>query len=812
MDQDSLLRQISSLQAENQRLRQLLRSAGLVFADNLPATSAPHGAALLRNPAIPSASPTSPQITAARLRLFTSLFRGRTDVYSRRSAHPSPKTGKCGYYAQVDYSSPVKKYLPLTYRDIYHHLLGDRPDCSDVIGIYPLLPDDTCYFLVFDFDNHSEDAYNNLEAEVSALHQMCQEHHVSHLVERSRSGKGYHIWLFFETPIPAATAREFGTALLEKGSDTVSLPSFRTFDRMIPASDHLPVNFKTGQPGIGNMVALPLQGQALKQGNSAFLDASGQPYQDQWAALASVQKLSSAFVAEKISAWARPALMQPSNTTPWQPTPSAAPAFSQADATGPLAITLADKLYIDSTNLHPRLQNQLRALAAFPNPDYFKKLGLGFSTYDTPRIISCGEDIGKYICLPRGLRSELIKNLSAAHIPYGLTDERNPGIPLAVTFTGQLLKEQEAAAEKMLAHEDGILAATTAFGKTVLGAYLIAKLGVNTLILVPSREILNGWQRGLAQFLQFHTDLPVKITPAGRHSHFKSHIGTFRSTRDSTTGLVDIAMVSSLGQPGHIHPLVKKYGLVIMDECHHGPARLADAALREVSSRYLYGLTATPIRCDGFEKKIFMEFGPIRYRFSAKDRARLTGFSYLTLPVTTNFTTAEQSITSIYRALADDSARNQQIITDVLAEVAAGRTPLIATRLKSHAALLYRELKNHLSHVFLLTGGQKSRQAAALVDEMKSLPATTPLALVATGQYVGEGFNFPRLDTLFLATPVSYRGRLEQYAGRIGRSYPGKQTVKIIDYVDSNVPVLLRMYQRRRPTYKNLGYQIQDFR
>lgn len=795
-----LLQQIADLTLENRRLKDLLVKNSISFDLNsnhevLADTS------LNKNSEAPSLS----YPTTENFNLFISMFKGRSDVFSLRSARPDPKTGKYNYYVQKDYSSPNKPNRSLTNYELLAHLKGSKSDCSDVVGLYPVLPNETCFFLVFDFDDHNNEGEQNLKDEVSALRKTCEEQAIGHLVERSRSGNGYHIWFFFEEALPVYIVREFGSALLLKSSEKDSLTNFRTFDRMIPASDHLPTNRKTGEKGIGNMVALPLQGQALKQGNSTFIDKNWQAYKDQWQVLKNTQKISLELLEQKIAEWGT--LRVPDRTeeddTPWESKNSI---FHPEDIDGKIQIVLANRLYIDKTNLRPCIQNQLRRLAASNNPEFYKKQAMGFSVFKIPRIVYSGEDISHFICLPRGLKDELLEKLDNAKIGYELTEKRNKGHKIKVKFKGKLYPEQKLAAEKMLEHDGGVLCAATAFGKTVLGAYLISKRKVNTLILVHNYEILKNWQHDLNNFLDINHDLPEKFTKKGRKKKLKSLIGVFKSTSDTTTNIIDIAMVSSLGKPGEINELVKNYGMVIMDECHHSPTRTADGVLREINAKYLYGLTATARRSDGLSKQIFMLLGPKRYEYTAKDRAKKTNFDYIVYPILTKYTTDKKEIYEINAELIMNEKRNQQIISDAINCVKNGKFPIVITRFKNHAEYLYREIKRCIPNTFILTGGRKNEN---VLERINGLSNSDSFILVATGQYIGEGFNLPRLDTLILAAPSSFRNIIEQYAGRINRDYAGKNEVVIMDYVDENVPMLMNMYRRRKTAYRSIGYRIE---
>ena len=453
-----------------------------------------------------------PTLTPEHAIHFYSYFRGRKDVYVKRNA-------KKGYYTQCNnfwkagicpkergekvkcQECPVKDYKELKIPIILEHLKGTKEDCSDVIGLYPLFPDGTCWFLVFDFDNHDEDATStkDWEQEVDALRKICFSLGIDALVERSRSGQGAHVWIFFSEAIQAAKVRRFGEALLAKGAESVSLKSFRYYDRMMPMQDSLP------EGKLGNLIAIPLQGQALRKGNSAFVNEYWKPYKDQWSKLLHTRKMSEAEVDAYMKYWCpednamemfqsdKVDEQEDSNLLLFGSNPkSSTRYFKTEDATGAVKIIQADGIYIDKRNLKPRLQNAIRRLAAYSNPQFFQNLALGFSTRETPRIVYDGYDEGNYIVLPRGCFEELKRYLSDAEISYDIVDKRQEGRTIDVSFNGELYPEQMVAAERLLAYDIGMLAAATAFGKTVIGANLITRRKVNTLVLVHTVEIMNN--------------------------------------------------------------------------------------------------------------------------------------------------------------------------------------------------------------------------------------------------------------------------------------------------------------------------------
>jgi hypothetical protein len=593
-----------------------------------------------------------------------------------------------------------------------NHLKGEREDCSDVIGLYPMFPDETCNFLVFDFDNHDEktngDDFANTDdewmEEVNAMRAICKNNDIQVLVERSRSGKGAHIWLFFEESIPASLARKFGTALLTKGAESVNQKNFKSYDRMLPAQDHMP------EGGLGNLIALPLQGQALKNGSCTFIDEKWNAYPNQWNVLKETSKISKAYIEEKVNEWTTDGLLgvlaedmsenveksENEESKPWEKKKQR---FETSDVDGVLKITLANQIYIDIDNVKPRLQNQIRRLAAFSNPEFYKNQAMGFSTQGTARIISCSQDIDQYVCIPRGCEEKLFERLTDSRIPFKKEDCRQVGRNISVSFVGELYPEQKKAADKMLNYDTGILGAATAFGKTAVGAYLVSARKVNTLILVHNTEIMKNWVEDFEKFLHIEEDLPEYKTATGRIKKRKSVIGRMYAGHNSVTGIIDVVMISSLGKKGEINQLVKDYGLVIMDECYHGASQTAEEVLNEVNAKYVYGLTATPKRDDGQEQKVFMQFGPIRYRYTAKDKAKEQGIEHFVYPRFTRLVHAEGEtlkINEAYQMVRESDNRNNLIISVVEDCLENGRTPLVLTKFKDHAAYLYDKLSGNI--------------------------------------------------------------------------------------------------------------------
>ena len=630
-------------------------------------------------------------------------------------------------------------------------------------------------------------------------------------MERSRSGEGAHLWIFFSEPLPCSTARKLGSSLLTAAMEQEGTLKLDAYDRMFPCQDTLP------NGGFGNLIALPLQGQARKKGNSVFVDNVFVPYSDQWAYLCEIKKLDPDAVDNLIrqhghgDALGTLCSVEPTEK-PWEK--KRRPQLSALDFIGVQKITRANMLFIPLPGLSAKGRNQLLRLAAFRNPEFYKAQSMRLPIYDKPRIICAAEERDGYLALPRCCEDSLVDLLEQSGTSYEIDDQTCPGKPIRATFKGTLRDEQQPAADVLLAHNNGVLSATTAFGKTVVAAYLIAQRKVNTLILVHTQALLNQWKRSLSEFLDIDETLPELPKKRGRKKE-RSVIGQLGGSKNSLSGFVDIAIMQSLISDNEVRELVKDYGMVIVDECHHVSAVSFEQVLKEVNARYVYGLTATPTRQDGHHPIIHMQCGPIRYQVDAKEQAQKRPFDHAVIPRFTSFAqpvTHEKpwSITEAYTAMQSDDARNQVIVSDVLESSRAGRTPIVLTERYDHAKILASLLLEHSDNVVLLSGKGSAKEKRDLLEQLAQTDSDAPLILVATGKYVGEGFDLPRLDTLFLAMPVSWKGTLAQYAGRLHRSYEGKQEVLIYDYVDFRIPMLERMYHKRLSGYAAIGYIVRD--
>jgi superfamily II DNA or RNA helicase/very-short-patch-repair endonuclease len=749
----------------------------------------------------------SPQ---AKIALFRSLFRGRDDVYPRR--FESRKTGRTGYAPACANEwvrgvcekprikcaeCPNRRFLPVTDDVIRWHLSGcDAEGQPFVAGVYPLLQDETCCFLAVDFDKAGwrEDAAAFLDA--------CRHLNLAAALERSRSGRGAHVWFFFEEALPAALARRLGSHVLTETMERRPDIGLDSYDRLFPNQDTMP------HGGFGNLIALPLQRAARKQDNTVFLDNAFVPWADQWAHLASVRKIGRTQVERIVEDAERRGRIlgvrlppqDDGEAEPWTAPPSRrreAPIVGELPAT--LELVLGNQIYIPKQDLLPGLRNRLLRLAAFQNPEFYKAQAMRLSTYNKPRVVACAEDLPHHIGLPRGCLDDVRKMLTELGVRMVIRDERHDGSPFDAKFHGELRQEQKTAADAILRHETGVLAATTAFGKTVVAAWLIAQRGVNALVLVHRRQLLDQWVDRLSTFL----DVPAKA------------IGRIGGGRSRPTGRIDVGIIQSLVRKGVVADLVADYGHVIIDECHHLSAHSFEQVARQAKARFVLGLSATVARKDGHHPIIFMQCGPVRHQVNARAQAASRPFEHFVLVQPTAFQPARNpdpdkriEFQTLYQELIDDQARTRRICEDVIDSVRNGRSPLILTERNDHLDRFEKELATRVDHVVVLRAGMGKKQRQAINERLAAIPRQQGRVILATGKYVGEGFDDPRLDTLFLTLPVSWRGTVAQYAGRLHRLYDGKREVRIYDYADLNAPMLARMFDRRCRGYEVIGYTI----
>ena len=801
---NTLIARLHELEEENARLKSLLAKHGIPYkAERLD------GATIASQP-----SETNRLSLQEKVRLFQNLFKGREDVFAKRWY--SNLTGQSGYQPVCerewnrDYCDkrkykcaecPNRQFASLTYEHVYNHLAGKDEFGRDVIGLYPVLQDNTCCFLCTDFDDKNcEHGYQN---DVLAFVSVCKGWNVPCYIERSRSGNGAHVWIFFDAPITAIKARKLGKFILAEAMNKDVRLSFKSYDRFFPNQDTLP------EGGFGNLVALPLQGKARKDRNSVFVDEDFNVCPDQWEFLQNIRKISEVTIDRLIEKHCSSLgeLTKSSENKPWEvPT---AESIVKSDFPSSITLTRANMLYIPLAGLSAKVVNHFKRMAAFHNPEFYAKQGMRLSTYYVPRIISCSELLNDYLAMPRGCEDDVIEVLENNEVKYVIADKTNQGRSIDVRFKGKLREEQQKAMECMLPHNIGTLSATTAFGKTIFAIDMIAQRKVNTLVLVHRKSLLDQWKKQLENFMEINEFVVEASKRKSRKS--LSPIGLLYSGKDSLHGIIDIALMQSCQEGNEIKSFVQNYGMVIVDECHHVSSVSFEQVLRQVRAKYVYGLTATPIRKDGHQPVIFMQCGKIIYTADAKSQMNKQSFTRTLIPRFTTFrdlSAETKTYTQIVETISTDDVRNRLIVEDVRKAIEEGRTPIILTNLTSHVRLLAEMLSPYANHVITLVGADSAKEKRHTMEQLQTIPVSESMAIVATGKYIGEGFDYPRLDTLFLVSPISWKGSIAQYAGRLHREHDGKHEVRIYDYVDIRVPLCDVMYRKRLKGYASVGYSV----
>lgn len=805
---NKLLRQYEVLHKENEVLKSLLKIHGIEYETRMKEDMNKLIYSLVSVPTITLS-------IDERLRLFQSLFKGREDVFARRWF--SKTTGKSGYQPvcinewkqgicdKKRYRCaicPNRNFAPLTSQDMYRHLEGKDEYCCDVVGLYAIMQDNNCAFLCADFDD--KNCKYGYKEDVLAYVGVCREWLIPYAIERSRSGNGAHVWIFFEAPLPASKARRLGNAILTEAMTHNGQMSFNSYDRFFPNQDYLP------EGGFGNLVALPLQGQARRRENSVFVDNDFLVYKDQWAFLYNLKKIQESTIDQLLRLHYQEELGKLSMSSEHKPWVTPLPQnITQEDFHAKVEIIKADKLYIPLKAVSAKVLNHLKRIAAFKNPEFYSKQALRLSTYAIPRIISCFDITNEYLAMPRGCEDATRSFLNDNAVTYTITDKTNHGNKISVSFQGEEREEQLEAINALLPYTNGILHATTAFGKTVTAAAIIARKKVNTLILVHSKALLKQWHDRLTEFLNIDYPKHEEKNKRGRRKVF-SPIGCFDSSGNTLHGIIDIALIQSCLDEDGVKPFVQDYGMVIVDECHHVSSITFEQVLMSIKAHTIYGLTATPIRKDGHQPIIFMQCGPIRFSTDVKSQIAKQSFDRFLIPRFTSYNSILEdrlSIATLYKYLSEDEIRNNLIVEDICKAVNTGRTPIILTNRTAHVSVLAEKLKATIKNVISLTGAGTTREKREAMQRLQNIPDSEQLVIVATGKYVGEGFDYPRLDTLFLALPISWKGLLTQYAGRLHREYEGKKDVRIYDYIDIHEPICDSMYRKRLKGYAAIGYK-----
>ncbi len=745
---------------------------------------------LLKQYGIFIADPNNKLSAEEKIRVFQDYFRCRTDIYAER--YFSKKNNRYGWAPACNNSfkenCPKKhgrfncfqctnrSFRPLTADVLRAHFQGKNQG----IGLYPMFDDNTSCFLAIDFDD------DNWMENLISVYKEAIKYKVYPVMERSQSGYGGHLWFFFSEPIKAISVRKFGEFFIREAMKNNRGLSFSSFDRMFPNQDYIP------EEGKGNLIAAPLRYDAFLKGNSAFINIQQQVIPNQIEYLASRPKIT----LEEINS-----ILAIRNTEDY---------FFDNDQLS-LSLTtdvkyvrkiygsVSTSLQLEKEGMNAVTRNILLRCASMYNPKYFELQRLHKPIYinsEFSRVLSYYEEDDKYLYLPRGLFPIIQHAMPGTQ--FQIEDHTCSGSPIDVRFLGMLRDDQLEAAETMLKYDMGILQAVPGYGKTVIGLYLIAKLKVNTLILVDSKEIQDQWEERIEQFLEYPKALRKK----------DRFVCKYNGTSKRLNGHIDIAMVRSLKNHEDLSSLLKDYGLTIIDECHHVACDSFLHVMRHVRSKYIFGLSATPKRDDGLFKVITMYCGQIRKQVSEKSVRRTYSFRQYLIPRYTNCRILKDrySYTYMCTELMNDHVRNYMIVKDVLREYQERSNIILLTERIDHLKILFKMLETACDNVYMLNGAAGRNERKATLDEIRNI--THQYILLATSKLLGEGFDLPSLNCLFLVLPISSKTRITQYTGRIHRTSEQKDLVKVYDYVDAQIPIAQSMYYKRLKQYQAEGYYV----
>ncbi|MDQ8181959.1 DEAD/DEAH box helicase family protein [Pelagicoccus sp. SDUM812005] len=724
--------------------------------------------------------------------LFKRRFAARPDIFPRFWENVSK--GTKGYYpvCETVYEAGVRlrpsefysrfgssKFSRLDEKVIEDHLRGKH-----TIGSYSIRKDDTCIFLAADFDGEG------WEACAVAYSDSAEIFGFRTLIEISRSGNGAHVWLFFAEPIPARLARSLGTVILGEVSSRLSKVDLGAYDRFFPNQDTMP------RGGFGNLIGLPLQWSRRKSGCTVFVDTNLFVFEDQWATLAKTPCYWEHHIRTALERF-----VEISPIEECSPEDIAVVSLTGGKLGGAAVkipdwrVELRESLLIPEEGLPDEFIAKIIRLATFPNPEFFEKQRMRFPVFGIPRyIVSAGRQSG-WITIPRGCMEAVTELFATRGSRLEVEDFRLSEKRIRIRFAGTLTRVQKSAVAAIEANEYGVLVAPPGSGKTVMACALIARWKLATVILINRRSLADQWRERLGEFTTISEE----------------RCGIWGGGKRKLSGIVDVVMIQSLARTEDVASFFRNYSLVVIDECHHMPAVSFEGVLKLCACRRILGLTATPSRKDGLENLLFQQCGPVRFRISEYSDPSLEKRIQF---VETGFGSGlgtHLALHEIWEELIQDVRRNELLVSFVRRQLRDGRKCLIISDRVSHLesmGTLLRECTRRMGIVpELMTGGRGTKALKEQNERIRmSLSDGKGICLLATGSFLGEGYNLPELDTLFLSMPISFKGRLIQYAGRLHRKCEGKGEVRVFDFIDEKLPIALSMFRKRKPAYKEMGY------
>lgn len=719
-----------------------------------------------------------------RLNIFMDFFKGRTDVYATKYYSKKHNRYEYSFVCENKFKNgicPIGKkkcnsecthFKPasLTNHTFLKHLQKE----NNVIGLYPLLEDNTCYLLAIDFDKDLW--FENL----LCVYRTAKKYSISCIMERSQSGNGGHLWIFFETAIKATKARLLGDFLLKEAMKSNKELSFDSFDRMFPNQDYL------SQKGFGNCIALPLQYESVLKSNSVFINEFQVTIKKPFHFLKATVKVKESTINQLIQ----------NHETNFKDYffnfHSQLNIFSSIQQ--PITINENSMLHISKKGLNAKTLNTMRRLSSTYNPLFYQNLKLHLSVYNVPRVLCENIEDDYDIYLPRGLKDRLLEAVENELITYH--DQTCEGNPIDISFKGALRSEQQVAADTLLKHNIAILEAIPGFGKTVIALYLMSIIQKNTLIIVHSKELLNQWKEKIDEFIEYPK---FKL----KKDHY---IGEYHGNKKKLKYHIDIVLIQSLNKIEN-KSIIQKYGLVLIDECHHASSDTYRTVLRNLNAKYIYSFSGTPKRKDQLEKVIQMYLGNIVYKVNKQEIIKNRNYEQILVPRMTTFKVIDSNLSfhEIANDLYQNQKRNYLIIQDVIKKLKENKNMIILTDRKEHIQILYRQLQYYDYDIYCMSGDNSIKERKIIREQINQ---SQHYIIVATSQLLGEGFDLPSLNTMFITMPISFEGRLSQYVGRLHRDYENQEVVEVYDYVDIHVKLLQNMFQKRLKTYKNEGYKV----